>query len=263
MGTDELGCAQLFSLRRSWFPSLSDGSACPVIATRLLCYHSTVQPTDKPGRFLTFEGLDGCGKSTHLGRLANTLREQGLEVVATREPGGTEVGERIRGILLDSRTCGLAPLAELALMFASRAQHISDMILPALARGAWVLCDRYTDSSEAYQGAGRQLGAETVLAMHRLLCSGVEPDLTILLDNEVGDSVARARRRNTAPGRLLDENRFEQENRAFFERVHQQFLEIARREPNRVLQIDARRPKDVVQQNVWDAVRSRLLLERG
>jgi dTMP kinase len=230
---------------------------------RLLCYHSFVQHEAKPGRFITFEGLDGCGKSTHLGRLAAALRAEGREVVTTREPGGSTVGESIRGILLDSRTSGLDPLAELALMFASRAQHIAEVIIPAVERGDWVLCDRYTDSSEAYQGAGRQLGADSVLTLHRVLCLGLQPDLTLLLDNDVSDSVARARRRNLAPGRVVDENRFEQENRAFFERVHEQFMVIARREPQRVVIIDARRSKDAVQTDVLDAVRQRLMAERS
>ena len=127
---------------------------------------------------------------------------------------------------------GLAPLAELALMFASRAQQISEVILPAMNRGAWVLCDRYTDSSEAYQGAGRQLGVDAVLTLHRVICLGLQPDLTLLLDNDVAASLARARRRNLAAEGEGDENRFEQENRAFYERVHQQFLAIARREPS-------------------------------
>jgi dTMP kinase len=222
-----------------------------------------VQHGAKDGRFITFEGLDGCGKSTHLERLAGVLRADGLEVVATREPGGSPTGERIRGILLDSRTSGLAPLAELALMFASRAQHISEVILPAINRGSWVLCDRYTDSSEAYQGAGRQLGVESVLTLHRVLCLGLQPDLTLLLDNDVAASVARARSRNLAAGREVDENRFEQENRAFFDRVHQQFMSIARREPERVVTIDARRSKDVVHQDIVAAVRHRLAAGRS
>jgi dTMP kinase len=218
-----------------------------------------VQKQAKGGRFITFEGLDGSGKSTHLQRLAAVLRDEGLEVVATREPGGTEIGERVRGILLDSRTRGLAPLAELALMFASRAQQISELIQPAIERGAWVLCDRFTDSSEAYQGAGRQLGVESVLALHRILCLGLQPDLTVLLDNDVAASVARARRRNNSITGEANENRFEQENRAFFERVHQQFLAIAHREPGRVVVIDARNPVDAVHKEVVAAVRQRLL----
>jgi len=217
----------------------------------------------KDGRFITFEGLDGCGKSTHLERLAMVLRSEGIEVVTTREPGGTEIGERIRGILVDSRTHGLAPLAELALMFASRAQQISELILPALNRGTWVLCDRFTDSSEAYQGAGRQLGADAVLTLHRVICLGLQPDLTLLLDNDVAASLARARRRNMVADGEGDENRFEQENRAFYERVHQQFLTIARRETERVAVIDARRPMDAVHKEVVTAVRERLLARRS
>lgn len=217
----------------------------------------------KGGRFITFEGLDGCGKSTHLEMLAGVLREQGLDVLTTREPGGTAMGERIRGVLLDSHTHGLAPLAELALMFASRAQHIAEVILPAVNRGAWVLCDRYTDSSEAYQGAGRQLGADAVLTLHRVLCLGLQPELTLLLDNDVAASLARARRRNLAAEGDGDENRFEQENREFYERVHQQFLAIARREPERVVLIDARRSMQEVHQDVVAAVRRRLLAGQG
>ena len=214
------------------------------------------------GHFITFEGLDGCGKSTHLERLAGFLRSRGLDVLTTREPGGTDVGEKIRSILLNSRTRGLAPLAELALMFASRAQQISEVVLPAINRGTWVLCDRYTDSSEAYQGAGRQLGVEAVLTLHRVLCLNLQPDLTILLDNDLAASLARARRRNLNSEGEADENRFEQENRAFFERVQKQFLAIAHREPQRVALIDARRPLEVVQQDVVAAVRGRLLGER-
>jgi dTMP kinase len=217
----------------------------------------------KDGRFITFEGLDGCGKSTHLEMLASVLREQGLDVLTTREPGGTAMGEQVRGLLLDSRTHGLAPLTELALMFASRAQHIAEVILPALNRGTWVLCDRYTDSSEAYQGAGRQLGVEAVQTLHRVLCLGLEPDLTLLLDNEVAASLARARRRNQATGGDGDENRFELENRAFYERVHHQFLAIARRESERVIVIDARRSVEAVHKEVVAAVRERLLARQG
>ena len=183
-------------------------------------------------------------------------------MLTTREPGGTEIGERVRAILLDSRTQGLAPLAELSLMFASRAQQISEMILPAMNRGAWVLCDRFTDSSEAYQGAGRQLGVDAVLTLHRVICLGLQPDLTILLDKDEAASVARARRRNLAASGEGDENRFEQENRAFYERVHQQFLAIARRDVERVVTIDARRPVEVVHVDVVAAVRGRLLDKR-
>src|SRR5436309_6613452 len=135
------------------------------------------------GKFITFEGLDGTGKSTQLRKLATTLRAAGHKVVETREPGGTATGERIRKVLLDSGTAGLSPLAEMALMFASRAQHIAEVIEPALEHGSIVLCDRFTDSTEAYQGGGRKLGSESVLDLHRVLCGNLQPDLTILLDS--------------------------------------------------------------------------------
>ena len=214
------------------------------------------------GKFITFEGLDGCGKTTQLEKLAAVLRAEGIEVIATREPGGTEIGERIRTVLLDSRTAGLDPMAEMALMFASRAQQIAQIVLPALDAGKWVLCDRYTDSTEAYQGGGRQLGSDAVLQSHKVLCRGLWPDLTILMDSEVGHSVKRARRRNQAAsdGAQPDENRFEQESYAFFTRVHDAYLAIARREPQRVAVVDARQPAEVVHPQIVP-VRSSLPVE--
>ena len=214
-------------------------------------------PSRARGKFITFEGLDGCGKSTQLGKLADHLRSEALDVVTTREPGGTEIGEKIRGVLLDSHS-KMAPMAELALMFASRAQQIEEVILPNVRAGRWVLCDRFTDSSEAYQGAGRQLGSEAVLTLHRVLCRGLQPDLTILMDSDPAASVERARRRNRAQADAVDENRFEQENRAFFERVHEQYLAIARREPERVFLVDARKGISVVHKKIVEAVRERL-----
>jgi dTMP kinase len=217
----------------------------------------------KRGKFITFEGLDGCGKSTQMERLVKVLQQQeGLEVMTTREPGGTAIGDRIRSVVLDSRTRGLAPLAELALMFASRAQQIQENIVPALDRGVWVLCDRFTDSSEAYQGAGRGLGSESVLTLHRVLCGNLQPDLTILMDSDVSASVNRARRRNQQQKGSVsqgDENRFETESRAFFTRVHEKYLEIAAREPNRVAIIDARPAADITHTRIVQAVRQRLL----
>jgi dTMP kinase len=213
----------------------------------------------KRGIFITFEGLDGCGKSTQLERLAAELRSEGIEVLTTREPGGTAIGERIRSILLDSATSGLTPMAELALMFASRAQQLEELIVPTLERGAWVLCDRFTDSSEAYQGGGRELGSQAVLDLHRVVCRNVWPDLTVLMDSEVEASVARARRRNLKKTDAANENRFETEDRAFFERVHDAYRAIAKREKQRVLMLDARRPADVVHPQIVAAVRERFL----
>jgi dTMP kinase len=200
------------------------------------------------GKFITFEGLDGTGKSTQMRKLAAVLRAAGHKVVETREPGGTATGEKIRRVLLDSATEGLSPLAEMALMFASRAQHIAEVIQPALDHGQIVLCDRFTDSTEAYQGSGRKLGSEVVLKLHRVLCGDLQPDLTILLDSDPGTSVGRARRRNrrvshhaskNAGKHHGDENRFEQQNRAFFARVHDGYRAIAAREPQRVAAVNA------------------------
>jgi dTMP kinase len=212
------------------------------------------------GVFITFEGLDGCGKSTQMEKLAQALRLEGHDVVTTREPGGTPTGEKIRSVLLDSGTRQLSPFAELALMFAARAQHIEEVIVPALEAGKVVLGDRFTDSSEAYQGGGRQLGSDAVLALHELLCGGLQPDLTILMDSDVAASVARARRRNVAASANgKDENRFERESSAFFGRVHAAYHVIAKREPERVVTVNARRPIGQVHTEILSAVKGHLL----
>jgi len=214
------------------------------------------------GKFITFEGLDGCGKSTQLGLLADELRKQGHAVVVTREPGGTDTGEKIRRLLLDTRTSGLAPMAELGLMFASRAQHIHEVILPGLNAGRIVLCDRFTDSSEAYQGGGRKLGSKVVLELHRVLCGDVKPDLTILMDSDVAASVERARRRNRGrDSSENDEGRFEKENRAFFTRVRNTYLEIANREPERVMVVDARGTPAKTHAKILQVVSKKLTIE--
>lgn len=214
------------------------------------------------GKFITFEGLDGTGKSTHMRKLAEALRAAGLEVIETREPGGTATGEKIRKVLLDSRTSGLDPLAEMALMFASRAQHIAEIIAPGLAAGAVVLCDRFTDSTEAYQGSGRRLGSEPVRQLHRVLCGDLQPDLTLLLDSDPHTSVGRARRRNKRvskdAGHAHDENRFEQETRAFFARVREGYFAIAEREPGRVAMVDARGTPAQTHQKILEIVSHRV-----
>ena len=200
------------------------------------------------GYFITFEGLDGSGKTTQLRRLAATLEAEGHTVVTLRQPGGTALGDRIRSVLLDSKseaTLGpIAPAAEMALMFADRAQSIAEVILPALAAGSIVLCDRYTDSSEAYQGGGRQLGSERILAMHAAACDNLQPDLTLLLLPSLESSLRRARRRNQrdTAKQGIDENRFEREPDDFYRRIYEKYEEIAAREPHRVTAIrdDAR-----------------------
>jgi len=224
------------------------------------------------GKFITFEGLDGTGKSTQMRKLAVVLRAAGHKVVETREPGGTATGEKIRRVLLDSATEGLSPLAEMALMFASRAQHIAEVIQPALTQGQIVLCDRFTDSTEAYQGSGRKLGSEAVLELHRVLCRDLQPDLTILLDSDPAMSVGRARRRNqrvfhgaskSVGKHHSDENRFEQQNRAFFSRVHEGYRAIAAREPQRVVAVDASGTPGQTHQRIVDVVHKKLRLIRG
>jgi dTMP kinase len=215
---------------------------------------------DLRGRFITFEGLDGSGKSTQIEKLAGALRSLHLEVLLTREPGGTSIGESIRHLLLDSGTQGLLPHTEMALMFAARAQHLREVILPALIDGHYVLCDRFTDSTEAYQGGGRELGSEVVLTMHRTLCDNIQPDLTFLLDCDLSVSLARAQHRNltTSASGHGDENRFEMESRAFFGRVHDAFLAIAKREPKRVALIDARGTPAETHGKVLGVLRERL-----
>jgi dTMP kinase len=237
------------------------------------------------GKFITFEGLDGTGKSTQMRKLAAVLRAAGHKVVETREPGGTATGEKIRRVLLDSSTEGLDPLAEMALMFASRAQHIEEVILPALERGQIVLCDRFTDSTEAYQGSGRKLGSAVVTELHRLLCGGLQPDLTILLESDPAMSLGRARRRNRratreaglskvnlskahagsnkSAGKHPDENRFEQQNRAFFARVGEGYRAIAAREPQRVAAVDASGTPGQTHRRIAEVVGRKMKLGRN
>lgn len=213
------------------------------------------------GLFITMEGLDGSGKTTQIKRLAAWLENRGLQPVVTRQPGGTATGDRIRNLLLDSGSTPLSPMTEMALMFADRAQAIAEVIEPALAAGRIVLCDRFTDSTEAYQGGGRQLGSEAVLNLHRLICGGLHPDLTLLLLPSLQASLARARRRNerTTAETGQDENRFEQEQGEFFRRVWEKYREIARREPQRVVLIEGNLAIDEVHEQIIEAVSERLV----
>jgi dTMP kinase len=223
------------------------------------------------GKFITFEGLDGTGKSTQMRKLAAALRAAGHKVVETREPGGTATGEKIRRVLLDSKTEELSPLAEMALMFGSRAQHIAEVIQPALNHGQMVLCDRFTDSTEAYQGSGRKLGSEAVLRLHHILCEDLQPDLTILLNSDPAMSVARARQRNRHSAdrakknanKHLDENRFEQQSQAFFGRVHDGYLAIAAREPHRMVAVDASGTPAQTHRRIMEILQRKLKLGRS
>jgi len=225
--------------------------------------------TPNRGLFITFEGLDGSGKTTQLKHLAAALEADGHRVVTLRQPGGTALGDRIRAILLDSRSesdlGGIAPEAEMALMFADRAQSLRQVILPALAEGAIVLCDRYTDSSEAYQGAGRGLGSERILEMHRAVCNNVQPELTILLLPPLAASLKRARRRNDRHVQQAgtDENRFEREGDEFYTRVYEQYREIARRDQSRVSVFDEEGSIAAIHERILEVVRQRLASTAG
>ena len=212
------------------------------------------------GRFITFEGLDGSGKTTQLKRLAAWMHKRGLTPVVTRQPGGTPTGDRIREFLLNSRSSQLAPMAEMALMFADRAQAIAEVIEPALAAGTTVLCDRFTDSTEAYQGGGRALGSELVLGMHRIVCGTLQPDLTLLLLPSLDASLERARRRNdrVAEKSGKDESRFESEQDEFYRRVWGKYREIASRDAHRVVCIEGDLTIDNVHEQIVDAVATRL-----
>ncbi len=216
------------------------------------------------GYFITFEGLDGSGKTTQVRRLATFLEAQGHTVVTLRQPGGTSLGDRLRSILLDSRSEAafgpIVPHAELALMFADRAQAIAEVIEPALAAGHIVLCDRFTDSSEAYQGAGRELGSASVLDLHRAVCGNLQPDLTLLLLPPLASSLRRARRRNQRHIELegADENRFERESDSFYNRIHNAYAQIAARDPDRVLTIESDGSIDDINIVINEAVIRRL-----
>jgi dTMP kinase len=213
------------------------------------------------GLFITLEGLDGSGKTTQVKKLAVWMQKRGLDPLVTRQPGGTATGDRIRALLLDSGATPVAPMTEMALMFADRAQAIAEVIEPALCSGRIVLCDRFTDSTEAYQGGGREIGSDVVLSLHRLICGNLQPDLTLLLLPSLKIGLERARRRNdrhTAQNGA-DEGRFEQEEDAFFRRVWEKYHEIARREPQRVVLIEGNLGIDEVHEQIVEAVAEKLL----
>lgn len=191
----------------------------------------------KRGLLITLEGIDGTGKSTQHRLLAHYLQECGYKVVATREPGGTRVGEQIRDILLASKTEKLAPLAELSLMYAARAQHLEEVVRPALARREIVVSDRFNDASMAYQGYGRRLGLATVRGIDQIVCGATQPDLTMLLDLSPHRALARARRREAK--QKSKHGRFEVQGLGFHERVRHGYLSIARQDPERVKVIKA------------------------
>ncbi|MBX3702682.1 MAG: dTMP kinase [Steroidobacteraceae bacterium] len=185
------------------------------------------------GRFITFEGIEGVGKSTQIARAAAWLRARGCEPVVTREPGGTPLAEQLRRIVLDPQDGPLAPSTELLLIFAARADHVATVIRPALRRGRWVLCDRFTDATLAYQGGGSGMNEAWIRQLARIAHPRLEPDLTLLLDAEPALALARL------AGRGGRADRFESEDAAFFGRVRQRYLALAAAEPGRVRVIDA------------------------
>jgi dTMP kinase len=209
-----------------------------------------VSPSGR-GRFITFEGIEGAGKSTQLERLHRRLRDQGTQVVLTREPGGTPLGERLRGLLLDPEVGAMAAETELLLIFAARAEHLCKVIEPALARGAWVLCDRFTDASFAYQGAGRGLGAERVAVLENWLQGDFRPDLVLLFDVPPQVGLERALTRGKR-------DRIESEDMAFFERARSAYLQRARADAGRYRVIDGAADLETVGAQVdraWDSWR--------
>jgi dTMP kinase len=200
------------------------------------------------GLFITFEGPDGSGKSTQARMLAQRLRGEGRLVLETAEPGGTPIGQQIRRILLDPENRQLTPIAELLLMFAARAQNVEQWILPALAEGKIVISDRFTDSSVAYQGAGRGLGWETVLQLDRIACHGLVPDLTLCIDIDTETGLSRALARGGA------ETRLEEQAVEFHHKAREAYHELARREPQRFRLIDGRGTPEAIAAKVWEEV---------
>lgn len=195
------------------------------------------------GKFITLEGIEGVGKSTNLRFVATLLQERGHEVVVTREPGGTPLAERVREILLDHADEAVPPLAELLLMFAGRAIHLENQIRPALQRDCWVVCDRFTDATYAYQGGGRGQSTERIAELERWVQRDFRPDLTLLLDADPAVGLGRA-------GRRGESDRFEIERRDFFSRVRETYLARARAEPARMRVIDASLPLAAVQDKI-------------
>ncbi len=203
----------------------------------------TVIKAKTKGRFITVEGGEGAGKSSNLAYIQSLLEVAGKQVLFTREPGGTPLGEAIRELLLGHKHTGMADDTELLLMFAARAEHLQQKILPALEQGIWVLCDRFTDASFAYQGAGRGLSHEKIANLERFVQGSLRPDLTLLLDLPVETGLQRA-------GQRSEPDRFESEQRDFFEKVRAGYLQIAAREPDRVKVVDASPALESVQSQI-------------
>ncbi len=208
--------------------------------------------TKNTGKFITLEGIEGAGKSTMLNFISEQLQQAGNEVVVTREPGGTRVGEKLREILLDNSNTQLSDDAELLIIFAARAQHLQQVIRPALNAGQYVLCDRFTDASYAYQGGGRNMSTERIRQLEDWAQQGLKPDLTILFDLDVATGLRRA-------GKRGDADRFEQEHVDFFERIRQCYIDRASVEPERFRVIDAASTVDNVKQQILEVLKDKQL----
>jgi dTMP kinase len=198
--------------------------------------------------FVTFEGIEGCGKTTQINHLASFLRGISRSFLVTREPGGTEIGEQIRQILLTSDSVGMEPMAELFLYAAARVQHLSQAISPALREGKIVLCDRFADATVAYQGFGRRLDLAWVEEMNARAMGNVKPDLTFLLDLPVEEGLRRAWKR--MENRTAKEDRFEKESLEFHQRVREGYLILARRDPQRIMILDGMRDEQILHQEI-------------
>jgi dTMP kinase len=205
-----------------------------------------------PGRFVTFEGIEGVGKTTQVAQLARLLEQRGVAHGVTREPGGTPLAEKIRDLVLCARDEALPPVAELLLMFAARAVHLHNHIEPHLAAGRWVICDRFTDATYAYQGAGRGMNTEDIGRLESWVQGARRPDLTVLLDVPVAVGLARSQKRDAGKTR----DRFERERAEFFERVREGYLARAHREPERIRVIDASAPVDEVSRRIATLIES-------
>ncbi|MEI6305803.1 MAG: dTMP kinase [Deltaproteobacteria bacterium] len=208
------------------------------------------------GYFITFEGIEGCGKTTQIKLLAQHLESSGLNVVTTREPGGCAISDKIRFILLDAENSGMCPMAELLLYAAARAQHVNDVILPAIEAGAIVLCDRFSDATAAYQSFGRGIDSKIVDTLNTMACGSISPDLTVLIDCEPETGLARARQRIEAMTGPREE-RFELESLEFHHRVRAGYLTIAQKAPARFLKIDGNSVISEISTVIADKVQQR------